>query len=57
MLFGIWRALKRLRLISGKAKLLFTTRRANLVVKARGSEGTSVAGNLADGTHQGMVIP
>jgi hypothetical protein len=57
MLFGIWRALKRLRLISGKAKLLFTTRRANLVVKARGSEGTSVAGNLADGTHQGMIIP
>ena len=49
MLFGIWRALKRLRLISGKAKLL-SRQTGKFSCETRGSEGTSVAGMLADGT-------
>jgi hypothetical protein len=57
-LFGIWRVLKRLRLISGKA-MLFSRQNGQILILGISPESKAYrsGGKLADGTLQGMIIP
>jgi hypothetical protein len=58
MLFGIWRVLKGLRLINGKATFFsLQDGHISIVRILEDLKDISAAGKLVDEAHQGMIIP